>query len=127
MILCSVILEFPTCSKVLHYSGNINPNALLEHHFTKECTQKKDENKFTKNGNRKKMVCAAEKCIKQINTVSMYTCKKCKKNLCLTHRIPELHSCGMPVKKMAEKRCADEVIDATVNFNVYKMMPTIIY
>ena len=109
------VIQCPTCAKGIYYSGNKDVDLLFEQHYANECSKKMDQRTHFKNGKKKPKVCAAEKCLKRITEVSKFVCKKCKRDLCLTCRIPEQHNCNVPYKKT----CADEVVNTdnlTVNF-----------
>ena len=101
------VMKCPVCNKVLKYSSNDDPNVLWTIHYNEECNQGNTPNINTEN--KKTIVrCAFQRCPTKLNNVNKYSCSKCKKDFCNTHRLQEYHECSnisqWPRQKRFRKR-----------------------
>ncbi|KJP88806.1 hypothetical protein AK88_01496 [Plasmodium fragile] len=57
----------------------------IENHVNHKCTFKKKKKSL--------VMCGKKGCKTVLNDINNYTCKKCKKNFCLSHRYFDTHGC----------------------------------
>eukprot|EP01038_Epipyxis_sp_PR26KG_P005700 gene5700-7868_t len=86
-------MDCPICGKSVSFTKIQNPNLVWEDHYNNTCT--KDSKNLTKTANK----CIASSCRTLLGLSNTFNCPKCKRNVCLSHRIPEEHQCSSLTKQ----------------------------
>jgi predicted nucleic acid binding AN1-type Zn finger protein len=81
-------IDCPVCGKTVKFDMTQDVNVMWEQHYLTECTQVAVDTS-------KQVVkkCGRVGCRTVLGISNTYTCQKCAKLVCLSHRIPEDHNC----------------------------------
>ncbi|RYH24765.1 hypothetical protein EON65_16320 [archaeon] len=88
-------IDCPICSKTVKFDKSQDINLVWNEHYNTVCTQKPTSN--TKLAAK----CARGDCRNHLGPSNSWTCTKCLKPVCLTHRLPEDHQCTAAAKPAA--------------------------
>ena len=80
-------IDCPICSLSVKFDLSQDVNQVWESHYMNTCTKAPPIKKATKKCNR-------PDCQTSLGLTNSFTCSKCNKLVCLTHRMPEEHSCA---------------------------------
>lgn len=86
-------IDCPVCAKSVKFDKSQDVNTVWEAHHLNECSQIAVDPKKKP----PKKSCARLGCRTVLGISNTYTCPKCQKLVCLSHRIPEEHNCASNV------------------------------
>lgn len=79
-------MDCPICGKSVRFDKSQDVNLVWDEHYLNSCSQQPALQKET-------VRCFKPECRTILGPSNTYTCGKCHQRVCLTHRIPEEHSC----------------------------------
>ena len=82
--------DCPVCGKSVKYDKAENADDVWSVHFATECSQSRGPAE----GSTKTAACAYSQCRKQLGPSNRFACPRCRKEVCLSHRMPEAHDCS---------------------------------
>ena len=82
-------LDCPICGLSIKLTKADDPNAIWENHFALKCSQRSQNNVTGLSPG----TCFVSDCRKLLGPSDTFSCQKCHKKYCSSHRIPEEHSC----------------------------------
>jgi hypothetical protein len=80
-------IDCPVCGKSVKYSKTEDPNRVFELHSSQSCSQ------IYNSSIKQVKKCCKSTCITIIGPSNSLVCAKCRKDVCLAHRVPEDHNC----------------------------------
>jgi predicted nucleic acid binding AN1-type Zn finger protein len=80
-------MDCPVCGKSVKFDKSQDPNIVWDVHNATECSQ------IPKAAGHEVKRCFSPNCHKVLGPSNTFSCRKCHQNVCLTHRMPEAHSC----------------------------------
>lgn len=78
-------MDCPICNKSVRFNKGQDPNEAWNDHYLHACTQQAHAKTVVR--------CFKPGCHTVLGPSNTYTCGKCHQKVCLSHRIPEEHSC----------------------------------
>ena len=115
-------IDCPICGKSVKFSQaqSTKVDEIWEEHYLTNCSREKAPLKITK-------ICFKSSCTTVLGLSNIYRCKKCNKDVCLQHRVPEEHSC-ISLNNYAKDRSTSKLlqtenknkIDENKNENIKK-------
>eukprot|EP01031_Cornospumella_fuschlensis_P041148 gene41148-50202_t len=88
-------IDCPICHKTVKFDKSQDINLIWNEHYNTVCTQKPAPNV------KPAAKCARGDCRNHLGPSNSWTCTKCLKPVCLTHRLPEDHHCLADTKPAA--------------------------
>ena len=91
-------IDCPVCKKSIRLSKADSADEMWMKHYNTECTQNKDirsnkSNSSTSAPSSNKKKCARGDCRVVLGPSNTMSCTQCLQTVCLTHRLPEEHTC----------------------------------
>lgn len=80
-------IDCPICNKPVKFSKSQNADEVWNQHYLNSCTQQAAPAKVVQK-------CCRPGCRQHLGPSNTFTCPKCRKTTCLTHRIAEEHMCS---------------------------------
>jgi len=81
-------IECPMCSKTIKFDKSEDPNVVWDDHFISKCSPPSiDERPKVQTR------CGRNGCTTILGLSNSFSCPKCGRKVCLSHRIPEDHNC----------------------------------
>lgn len=79
-------IDCPICGKSVKFSQSQSVDAIWDNHYNNSCSRQFSKNEIAK-------TCYKASCSTVLGLSNSFTCLKCQKVVCLTHRNPEEHDC----------------------------------
>ena len=79
-------IDCPICGKSVKFSQSQSVDAIWDNHYNNSCSRQLSKNEAAK-------TCHKTSCSTVLGLSNSFTCLKCQKVVCLTHRNPEEHDC----------------------------------
>jgi len=81
-------IDCPICTKTIKFDKSEDPNVVWDDHFIHDCNPQSNEVRPKVQAR-----CARNGCSTSLGLSNSFSCPKCARKVCLSHRIPEEHNC----------------------------------
>lgn len=81
-------IECPVCSKTIKFDKSEDPNVVWNDHFISNCSPPSSDERPKVQAR-----CARNGCTNTLGLSNSFSCPKCGRKVCLSHRLPEDHNC----------------------------------
>ena len=93
--------DCPVCGKSVKHDRAEDINEVWSLHYATSCSQSEVS---SGKGSAKTAHCAYSQCRKQLGPSNRFSCPRCRREVCLAHRMPESHECSAIVKGGPSRR-----------------------
>lgn len=91
--------DCPVCGKSVKHDKADDVNEIWSMHFSVECTQTAAPSKSSTSSMSTSDLCYFSECRKVMGPSNRFRCEKCRREVCLSHRMPEAHACSSLASK----------------------------